>query len=252
MKLFIWGDESDTLTEVESKTLDRLSLARETEHHVFRFAPGSPAAREIEDIAAEQEGDYARLADLFGFELPQKVEYFLTDSPGENGAILQELFGLEPCPTNGLSIGPNYVLGAYGDGVRAIGAHEVAHLFSYRLCMPKCELLSEGLAMYADGAFWGKPNRQWGKEFLERGVYIPLAQLLSDEGFYAHPSEITYPIAGAFVEFLINHLGRERFLQEVYTADLPLLENLSQRLGIPAEEVEARFIRFMEEDPCGC
>ena len=244
MKRFVWGDEPDALVEVESKTLDRLSLARETEHHVFRFAPGSPAAREIEDIAAEQEGDYARLADLFGFELPQKVEYFLTDSPGENGAILQELFGMEPCPTNGLSIGPNYVLGAYGDGVRAIGAHEVAHLFSYRLCMPKCELLSEGLAMYADGAFWGKPNRQWVREFLQDGRYIPLVELISDEGFYAHPSEITYPIAGTFVAFLIRTLGEQAFFDRVYTSDLPLLENLTALLGPGVEE---RFQAYARE-----
>ena len=79
------------------------------------------------------------------------------------------------------------------------------------------------------------------KEFLERGVYIPLAQLLSDEGFYAHPSEITYPIAGAFVAFLIEKLGAKRFLQEVYPSDMPLLESLGRCLDIHKDQIEAAF-----------
>lgn len=251
MKLRIWADEPDILIEVESRALDRLSLATETEHYVFRFTPGSLAGREIEAIAAEQERAYARLADLFGFELPQKVEYLLTDAPEENGQALSELFGMEPCPNNGLSIGPNYVLGAYCDEVRAIGAHEVAHLFSYQLCMPRCELLSEGLAMYADGSFWGKPNEAWVRGFLKNGSYVSVRELQADEGFYEHPSEITYPIAGAFIGFLIKKLGTKRFLDEVYSSDTPLFGNLSALLEIPAEAVEQRFIQSMEEDPYG-
>lgn len=242
MKLFVWVDEPDALIEAESKTLDRLSLARETEHHVFRYAPGSPAEREIEAVAAEQEGDYARLADLFGFELPQKVEYFLTDSPGENGAVLGELFSGEAAyPINGFSIAPKYVFAAYDDQVKCVGCHEVTHLFSYTLCMPKSQFLSEGLAMYTDGAFWGKPNDRWVKEFLKDGRYVPLCELISDESFFAHPTEITYPIAGAFVAFLIEKLGAKRFLQEVYPSDMPLLENLGRCLDIQKDQIEAAF-----------
>ena len=251
MKLHIWADGPDTLVEVESKALDRLDRCRETGHYVFRYAAGSLAEREIEAIAAEQERAYAKLADLFGFEFPQRIEYLLTDSPEDNGQVLSELFGMEPCPTNGLSIGPNYVLGAYCDEAKAVGCHEVAHLFSYQLCLPRSELLSEGLAMYADGSFWGKPNEDWVREFLQNGAYVPVRELPSEERFYAHPSEITYPIAGAFVGFLIGELGRERFFAEVYASDAPLLETLSRLFGTPAEAVEERFIRFVKEDRHG-
>ena len=158
---------------------------------------------------------------------------------------------MEPCPTNGLSIGPNYVLGAYCDEAKAVGCHEVAHLFSYQLCLPRSELLNEGLAMYADGSFWGKPNEDWVCEFLQNGAYVPVRELLSEERFYAHPSEITYPIAGAFVGFLIGELGRERFFAEVYASDAPLLETLSRLFGTPVEAVEERFIRFVKEDRHG-
>lgn len=251
MKLRIWADEPDTLMEVESGTLDRLGRCRETEHYVLRYAAGSLAEREIEAIVSLQERAYERLVDLFGFEMPQRIEYLLTDSPEANVQALSELFHMEPCPANGLSIGPNYVLGAYCDEAKAVGAHEVAHLFSYQLCMPRTELLSEGLAMYADGSFWGKPNEDWVREFLRKDAYVSVRELASDERFYAYPSEITYPIAGAFVGFLLERLDKERFLKEVYPSDTPLFETLSRLFGTPAEAVEERFVQTMKEDRHG-
>lgn len=248
MKLHIWADEPDTLVEVESGTLDRLDRCRGTEHYVFRYAAGSLAEREIEAIAGEQERAYAKLVDLFGFEMPQRIEYLLTNAPEENGAALGELFGMEEAfPANGCSIGPNYVFATYSDQIRCVGCHEDAHLFSYRLCKPKCELLSEGLAMYADGVFWGKPNEDWVREFLQNGAYVPVRELASEERFYAHPSQITYPIAGAFVGFLIKELGKERFFAEVYPSDAPLFETLSRLLEVSAAEVEGSFIQHIRE-----
>lgn len=241
MQLRILADEA-SWEEVQSKTLDRLDQATETEHYIFRYAAGSLAEREIGAIAMEQEQAYAKLTDLFGYELPEKIEYLLTASAEENGAILGELFSQEAAyPTNGFSIAPIFVFAAYSDQVKCVGCHEVTHLFSYELCLPKSQLLSEGLAMYTDGAFWGKPNGQWVKEFLTSGRYIPIPELISDESFFAHPSEITYPIAGAFVAFLIEKLGAKRFLDEVYRSDLPLLENLGQCLVIEEDQVEAAF-----------
>ena len=79
------------------------------------------------------------------------------------------------------------------------------------------------------------------REFMASGRYIPLRQLISDESFFAHPSEITYPIAGAFVAFLIEKLGPQRFLHEVYRSDVPLLENLCRCLDIEENQVEAAF-----------
>ena len=241
MQLRILADEA-SYEEVESKTLDRLDRATETAHYIFRCAAGSLAARETGAIAAEQEQAYEKLKALFGYELPEKIEYLLTASPEENGAVLGELFGGEAAyPINGFSIAPKYVFAAYDDQVKCVGCHEVTHLFSYTLCMPKSQFLSEGLAMYTDGAFWGKPNDRWVKAFLKDGRYVPLCKLISDESFFAHPTEITYPIAGAFVAFLIEKLGAKRFLQEVYPSDMPLLENLGRCLDIHKDQIEAAF-----------
>lgn len=241
MKLNILYDESDALMEIESNTLDRLTRTKETEHYIFRFAAGSVAEREIEMISNEQEDAYSELTALFGFALQKKIEYFILASSTENGELLREFFGMEPCPMNGFCIGPNYIFAVYNEDIRCIGVHEVTHLFSDTFCMPKSQFLHEGLAMYADRSFWGKPNREWVKAFLESGSYLSVRELASDERFAASPSEITYPIAGAFTEFLIERLGMKPFLNAVYMSDVPLFENLSDLLGMCAEEIEEQF-----------
>ena len=243
MKLNILVDESDALMEVESNTLDKLTRTKETEHYVFRFAAGSMAEQDMDAMINEQEQAYSELTVLFGFALPKKIEYFLLASPEENGEILREFFDMEPFPMNGFCIAPNYIFAVYNENIRCVGAHEVTHLFSDTLCMPKSQFLHEGLAMYADRSFWGKPNREWVREFLKNGSYVSVRDLASDERFDASPSEITYPIAGAFIGFLIERFGMKRFLNEVYQSDTPLFENLSHLLGMDDEEIEEQFKR---------
>ena len=147
MKLAIITDESGAIEEVELRTLDSLDRSLETEHHVFRFSADSIAEKEIAAIADEQEKVYSDLVNLFSFAIPSKIQYFLTPSPEENGSVLSELSGMEQGPMNGFCLGPNYIFAAYNDVVKCVGHHEVTHLFSYQLCMPKNQFLSEGLAM---------------------------------------------------------------------------------------------------------
>ena len=241
MELSIRSDKSGTLEQIELKSLDSLDRSRVTPHYIFRFASGSQAEAEIDAIAREQERCYSELVNLFGFAMPTKIEYFLSDSPEKNGDILRELTGMEQGPINGFGIGPNYVFAAYCDEVKCIGHHEVTHLFSYQLCMPKSQFLSEGLAVFSDGTWWGKPNAEWVCTFLETGTYVSVLRLVSDEGFFAYPTEITYPISGAFVAFLIQRLGAEHFLHAVYASDVPLFQNLADLFKCNEERIEEQF-----------
>lgn len=48
---------------------------RESEHYVFHFAPGSPAAKEIDRIMEEQERCFARIASQLQANPPFKLHY---------------------------------------------------------------------------------------------------------------------------------------------------------------------------------
>jgi len=91
--------------------------------------------------------------------------------------------------------------------------HEDAHLISYVINRPESVAIREGLAMYFDKTWWKISNQEWVSRFLKTGQYIPVAQLLDEERFYAEDCAVTYPIMGAFTEWLIKSFGIEKYLQ---------------------------------------
>jgi tetratricopeptide (TPR) repeat protein len=78
-----WGftATSESLAEV-------LSGARETEHFVIHYVPGSITAREIEVVAAEHEFAWARLERRLGRTPDRKVESFIFVSGTQRGALI--------------------------------------------------------------------------------------------------------------------------------------------------------------------
>ena len=105
--------------------------------------------------------------------------------------------------------------------------------------------LSEGLAMRMDGQWWGEPNAEWVKRFLQDGRYRPVLALADDETFEKTPCEITYPIAGAFTAFLTERLGVPAYLEQIYKPKQPLKEKLEHAFGMPPEAVEHAFLDWI-------
>ena len=163
-------DENRRPETPDLRTLDAFDASFCTEHYVFHFRSGSCAAREIEQIAAEQERCFRTIEETLRIPFTHQIQYFFADSPEENGRILEELFCMY-APGNGFAVGPNNVFAVCNDQIKCIGAHEDTHLISYAFCDPACEFLSEGLAMLMDGQWWGEPNAEWVKRFLQDGRY---------------------------------------------------------------------------------
>ena len=234
-------DEQKQEIMFDLKTLDAYSEVFCTEHYAFHYKPGSFAEKDIRSIAKEQERCFDRIVALLNIPYCDTIQYVLTDSPEENGRIIEELFG-EYAPGNGFAIGPNNVFAVYNEQVRCVGAHEDTHLISYAYCDPSCELLHEGLAVYMDGEWWGKPNAEWVKAFLSNGSYRSVFALAEDETFRNTPCEISYPIAGAFTAFLIERLGAADYLEQIYKPKALLAEKIQQIFRQTPEEVEKDFI----------
>lgn len=184
----------------------------ESDNYNFYIKKDSVAERDIEDIIALQEESYQAIVSLFDLKEPFKINYFLLDDATEVGNIYGELYGdYEPC--NGFADSPNNIYAVYNETVKCVGPHEDAHILSYRVNKPGSVFIREGLAMYFDEFWWGKPNRQWVREFLEDGSFVSIDKLLNDDNFYALSDALTYPIAGAFTEFLIKTFGEKNYLE---------------------------------------
>ena len=193
--------------------MKELTKFTETEHYVFHYFPNSPAERDIIKISITQENSWHEICRELGITPDFKIHYYLLNTPEEVGAAYGNN---EPC--NGFAQRPNHIYAVYNDQIQCIGPHEDAHIISFTISRPSQVFIREGLAMYFDKVWWKRSNEVWVTEFIRDGKYISVENLLNDEAFYHYSDSITYPIAGAFTNFLISKIGRAHYL-ELYRKD---------------------------------
>ena len=191
-------------------------LIHETPHYLFHYGEHTPAARDIEGIAACQEGCYRHICQVLGIAPSLRITYCLCSTPEEVGRIYGDN---EPC--NGFAAPPDRIYAVYNEQVRCIGFHEDAHLLSYTIARPDCPALREGLAMFFDRKWWGIHNLDWTGWYLDTGRCLPLDDLLDRETFFATDCAITYPVMGALTDWLISTYGMERYLHLYRSNSLP-------------------------------
>ena len=210
----------------------------ESSHYIFHFGEETKAERDIESIATCQERCFQHICAVLGVTPEFKIEYYLCDSPEEVGRIYGDN---DPC--NGFASPPNKVYAVYNEHIQCIGFHEDAHLISYVINRPDCPAIREGLAMYFDRKWWGIQNMDWVGFYLKTGRYIPVNQLLDKEYFFSRECSITYPIMGAFTDWLISVYGINQFLEMYREQDM---ETAMERVYHNSpEELNREFMSFI-------
>ena len=187
----------------------------ESEHYIFNYSAGSKADREIKEIAAYQEHCFQYICSVLGITPEFKIEYYLCDTPEEVGRVYGDD---DPC--NGFAALPDRIYAVYNDQVQCIGFHEDAHIISYILNRPDPPAIREGLAMYFDRKWWGIQNLDWTGHYLKTGRYVPVDKMLDREFFFEYDCTITYPIMGAFTDWLIFTFGLDRYLKMYKQQDM--------------------------------
>ena len=180
----------------------------ESEHYIFNYGEDTKAERDIAEIAAYQEACLRYICGVLGVKPDFKIEYFLCDSPEEVGRIYGDN---DPC--NGFAAPPDKIYAVYNEQVQCIGFHEDAHIISFLVNRPQCPAITDGLAMYFNRKWWGIQNLDWTGHYLNTGRYVPVDKMLNRESFFEHDCSITYPIMGAFTDWLIATYGAESYMQ---------------------------------------
>ena len=210
----------------------------ESEHYIFHYGAGTKAEQDIVEIAACQERCFRYICSVLGVTPEFKIEYFLCDSPEEVGRIYGDD---EPC--NGFAAPPNKIYAVYNEQVQCIGFHEDAHVISYLINRPDCPAIREGLAMYFDRKWWGIHNMDWTGYYLRSGKYLPVDKLLDKECFFGYDCAVTYPIMGAFTEWLISRWGMERYLRLFRQKDIP--SAMVQVYGMTPAQLNRAFTEYV-------
>ncbi len=175
-------------------------IARDTEHFEFRFSPAIENL-DYDAFAIGHESVYAFISAWCGAGEDRPIRYFVWD-PHEVGRAA----GLPRIGFNYARISLVHVRKEQTSG------HEMAHVLSVRTLKPKriCGLIAEGLAVFLDMSGDDRSARV-RTALREYGAPVTIDALWNDWGGF--PEAVSYQVAGAFVEMLVNKGGRELFLE---------------------------------------
>lgn len=215
---------------------------KESLHYIFNYKKNSVAEKDIDNIINFQEGCYKYICNFLRVNINMKINYFLCNTPEEVG----EIYGDNEA-ANGFAQMPDKIYAVYNEKVKCIGYHEDAHIISYNaLAKPKQNFIREGLAMFFDRVWWGIPNQAWTKEFINSNAYININNLMNNDEFFKYSDSITYPIAGAFTEYLINAYGIEKY-KKFYSYSTDNIENhFINIFNITLGDAENDFIKYLD------
>ena len=211
----------------------------ETSNYIFYYEDNSLAAKDIEKIACCQENCFKYICMVLKTKPTFKIRYFLCETTERVG----EIYG-DNDPCNGFASVPDKIYAVYNKNIKCIGFHEDAHLISYTINRPDNPFIREGLAMYFDKDWWKINNYEWCKYYIKNGKFISLSDLLDKEYFFDNDCELTYPIAGAFTDYIINLYGLDAYLNIYRENDSK--KALEDVLKISVDELNFNFIAYVQ------
>jgi len=215
-------------------------IIKESNNYRFHYHKNSEVYQIIDEIIHNQEICFKHICKVLNINFDTKINYYLCNSPEEVGNLYGDN---EPC--NAFARKPNEIFAMVNKDIKCIGYHEDTHIISYSISIPPQVFIREGLAMYFDKYHLGFNNLNWVAYFIDTNKYISISQLILDDEFYKYNWAITYPIAGAFTEYLITMYGIEKY-KEFYKKLSNDFEHWFYKIyGISISEFENDFIEYI-------
>lgn len=145
---------------------------------------------------------------------------------------------------NGFSVSPDKIYAVYNDNIKCIGFHEDAHIISYIINRPDNPAIREGLAMFFDRKWWGIQNLDWCGYFLEINQIISVESLLVKETFFSVDDCFSYPIMGAFTDYLITTYGKDRYLLLFQQQDI--MGSIEEVYKKSLKDLNSEFVSYVK------
>ncbi|MGL6108001.1 hypothetical protein [Romboutsia sp.] len=216
-------------------------IIKESNHYTFHYHKNSTAEYMIDEIIKEQEYCFNHISTVLGIDFNIKINYYLCNSAEEVGILYGDN---DPC--NAFARKPNNIFAVFNEDVKCIGYHEDSHILSYSIATPQQVFVREGLAMYFDKHHWGISNSNWVSYYIHSDKYIGISNLISNDEFYKYPWNITYPIAGAFTDYIISTYGIDKYIEFYKVLNTNFNADFNNVFGIDVNEFECRFIKYIK------
>jgi hypothetical protein len=130
--------------------------------------------------------------------------------------------------------------------------HEIVHVLADAWGDPPA-LLGEGIAVYLSGSWQHKPVKDYARDVARGGRWIAPSSMLASLAFRRHPDLDSYPIAGAFVEWIERTYGKDT-LKSAYAELMnraSVEDNtraLEKRLRSTLSKIDADYRAWVEKE----
>lgn len=225
-----------------------------TQHFEIHYYKNSTAERELSSVAQTREKGYAQIVESLGLSgLPsdKKITLFLFQDMKTKFLDTRHI---------GLGFASGDIIGeVYNEKQRLDPYHEPTHILMRPYGNPPA-ILNEGVAVYMSERLGAPALRYLGggdqtiyarvRDFKQKGEWIGLKELLSftNIGSQGSRTALAYTEAGAFVKFLIETFGKEKFLdafKKLKNSEDPNIRRLNQE---ELERIYRSTLQKLEED----
>ena len=256
---WISGFEPAILQLADRDDMERLLLAKtqtfNTQRFEIHYYKNSTAERELRSLGQTRERGYAQIVEFLG----------LSGLPSDKKITL---FLFEDMKTKFLDTRHIGLGGASGDTIwevynkkqRVDPYHETTHILMRPYGDPPA-VLNEGVAVYMSERLGGVPALRslgggdqtlyaWVRDFKQKGEWISLKELLTytDIGSQGSRTVLAYVEAGAFVNFLIETFGKEKFLDAFKKLTKPEDPKIRRQNQEELERIYGSPLQKLEED----
>jgi hypothetical protein len=210
-------------------------LKKESEHYKFYFLNNSLAQKDIDSIIREQEKWYEKIIQELKIKNKKRISYYLYPSRELKKQTTQD-DGNAFANWNDFSVHT-----IYNEKLKILGPHEDTHLLTLSWGI-SISIFREGLAEFLHKTWHDKSHNYWSNKFFQKQK-ASLTQLINSDFFFNLDPNLSYPVAGSLVKFLIKNYGLEKF-KKVYglvdkeKSDQENIKNIEKIYQISLEDLE--------------
>lgn len=203
---------------------------------ILHYAPELNSTLNIPKFLHRCQAELDRLTDRFGFPLRSKTKAYLF----ANQRVIADIFG--PYYGGAALSFANSIAIADSPKIQESIRHEFAHLFSARWTLFAPPLLSEGLSVYLQETWWGKPIDKEALPII-RNKSLKLPLLLKPNFFFGDMHRHScYILAGSFTGFLIRRHGWETYREFYRLCDgIRTRAKFNKVFGLTLEDAECQW-----------
>ena len=214
---------------------------KESDHYIFHVHYGSLAQKDLDEIIDYQEHCLRYMLKVLKLNLDDKIQYFLCESLDEVGMYYGDYI-----PCSGFTRDPFEIYVVYNKKQKSIGFHQDALLIANLINRPSVVGIREGFAMFFNKKWFGLENVEWVLYALEMNQYVSIQRLMKNEYFYDYDPYLTYPIVGAFTQYLIMTYGMEKYLSFYRLNEVSVNKRFKDIYGEGLKTIENEFLGYIQ------